>query len=205
MPDPLNWTVPFEKICLRATEIHVWRLNYLQPTSRIQELKHILSPDEKSRSESFKFDKDRTEFVTTRTALRLLLGNYLSVDPDQIIFEYRRGKPLLADKAIHFSISHSGGLALLAFTGSEVGVDIEFIRSVPNWADIAKTYFSKTEFSNLREIHPENIDEAFFTCWTRKESYAKARGQGLQISLDSFDVSIAPGSSFELHSADSQD
>jgi 4'-phosphopantetheinyl transferase len=68
---------------------------------------------------------------------------------------------------------------------------------------IAQRFFSSKELAELRSLLPEQRDEGFFLCWTRKEAYVKAQGAGLGIPLDSFDVSLTPGVPERLSSADS--
>ncbi len=75
----------------------------------------------------------------------------------------------------------------------DVGVDIEMIRADVASEKIAENFFSRREVETLRALPREHQAEAFFNCWTRKEAYVKARGQGLSIELDSFDVSLIPG------------
>jgi hypothetical protein len=54
-------------------------------------------------------------------------------------------------------------------------------------------WHSAGEIAALRALPSSLQREAFFTCWTRKEAYIKARGLGLSLPLDQFDVSLAPG------------
>jgi 4'-phosphopantetheinyl transferase len=104
----------------------------------------------------------------------------------------------LARKANHgelgFNLAHSHELALYAITrGREVGIDLERIRSNLVDEQIAERFFSPREVVVLRGLPTHRQREAFFNCWTRKEAYVKAKGQGLSIPLDQFDVSLAPG------------
>src|SRR5207247_6698768 len=95
---------------------------------------------------------------------------------------------------VRFSISHSHDAALFAVAkGSNVGVDIERIR--PRFANeqIAEKFFSESEVKALRALPAELQPEGFFNCWTRKEAYIKARGEGLSLPLRDFDVSLKPG------------
>ena len=96
--------------------------------------------------------------------------------------------------AIRFNLSHSHGKALYAISrGREVGVDLEFIRCDLEAEQIAERFFSHSEIETLRALPPSLRKYAFFLCWTRKEAYIKARGEGLSMSLDQFDVSLTPG------------
>ncbi len=65
----------------------------------------------------------------------------------------------------------------------------------PDLADeqIARRFFSNIEVDAYLSLPDQFRNEAFFTCWTRKEAYIKARGEGLSMALDEFDVSLIPG------------
>jgi 4'-phosphopantetheinyl transferase len=184
---------------LRANEVHVWRAALEQPASRVQRLVRTLSGDETARAGRFRFERDREHFIVARAVLRALLGRYLGIGPASVVLCYgRHGKPALADECaadgLRFNVSHSDGLGLFAFTrGREVGIDLEHIRrDMVGW-EIAERFFSRLEIAMLRRIPADRQTEAFFSCWTRKEAYVKARGEGLSFPLDQFDVSVAPG------------
>jgi 4'-phosphopantetheinyl transferase len=156
-----------------------------------------LSDDESRRAGSFYFERDRRRFAATRGVLRGLLGRYLAVDPSALVFGYGpQGKPALAApwQGLRFNVSHSGGLALLAFSADhEIGVDIEQERPVPEMDSIAERNFSPRESAALRVLGDGERGRAFFRCWTRKEAFIKAVGDGLSHPLDAFDVTLAPG------------
>ena len=104
---------------------------------------------------------------------------------------------------MHFNLSHSGDLAAYAVTlASEVGIDVEQHRPMPDMAAIAQRFFSAKEYQSLLQVpEPERIS-AFFDCWVRKEAYVKARGGGLGMGLDNFHVSLAPDEPAALLSID---
>jgi 4'-phosphopantetheinyl transferase len=139
-----------------------------------------------------------------RGSLRTILGAYLRKDPVQLSFTYSRyGKPGLADEddanAVNFNLSHANELALIAVTRERgIGVDIEFIRPEFATEEIAERFFSKNEVAALRALPREAQSEAFFNCWTRKEAYIKAMGEGMSMPLDQFHVSLEPGSAAAL-------
>lgn len=193
------WSLPPEALFLGKEEVHVWRANLNLQTPCVHSLIQILSADERARAERFHFQKDRDRFIVARGLLRSILGRYLDMEPVHVKLEYGTyGKPALAGEpggqGIRFNLSHSDGLALYAIAnGREVGVDVERLRQEFAGAEIAKRFFSSREISMLLAL-PENLRvEAFFLCWTRKEAYIKARGEGLTLPLSDFDVSLIPG------------
>ena len=158
-----------------------------------------LSEKEVMRADRFYFERDRKHFIVGRGVLRAILGIYLGMEPDQLEFSYGAyGKPYLADgcgeREVRFNLSHSNELALYAFVrGREIGVDLEYIRDIPDIEQIAARFFSARENIVLHGLPAAQKQEAFFRCWTRKEAYIKAIGNGLTHPLDQFDVSLAPG------------
>ena len=189
---------------LGRDEVHVWRASLDQAPARIQGFLHTLAADERARAERFYFERDRDHFIVARGVLRAILGRYSSRAPEGLSFCYgAHGKPALAGHsgadAIRFNVSHSGELALYAVARDrEVGIDLERIRFDLAAAEIAERFFSQAEVEMLRALPAEAQRDAFFRCWTRKEAYIKARGEGLSLPLDQFDVSLAPGEPAEL-------
>jgi 4'-phosphopantetheinyl transferase len=184
---------------LAHDEVHVWRAALNQPALQVQNLWLTLVADERARAERFHFPTDREHFIVARGVLRAILGGYLKRHPSELCFCYSSyGKPALTtelgEATLSFNLSHSHGLALYAVAHRRaLGIDVEWLR--PDLANekIAEHFFSAREVAALRALSNELQTEAFFHCWTRKEAYIKARGEGLSFPLNRFDVSLVPG------------
>jgi len=203
-----SWLTPPAKLDLGESEVHVWRASLEAGPEHYQRLEHVLSTEERAQAARFHFQRDRNHYIAGRGLLRRILAGYLGLDPAQLKFSVNAfGKPALSawpgQPSLQFNLSHSHGLALFGVARHlQNGIDIEFIR--PDFAteDIAKRFFSPREVATLLQLPAEARTEAFFNCWTRKEAFIKARGEGLSIPLNSFDVALAPGDAPALlHSA----
>lgn len=165
----------------------------------IRALRELLSDTERRCADRFAFDLDRNRFIVARARLRELLATRLNVRPEAVELTYGvHGKPALssrfADSDLRFNVSHSDDVAIYAFSiGREIGVDIEVVRSIPDADDIAAQFFSRCENAAYLDLESSDKPLGFFCCWTRKEAFIKANGDGLYHPLDSFDVSLAPG------------
>jgi 4'-phosphopantetheinyl transferase len=185
---------------LPSDEIHIWQRRLRCDPHAIQALEAVLHPDELTRAARFHFPSNRDEFIVSRGTLRLLLGRYLNCSPGQLHFTYSQyGRPQLdgsrVAERVEFNISHSGDIIVLAFTRARrIGIDIERIRTDFSTAEIADRFFSFAEREALHTLPAEQRHDAFFTCWTRKEAFIKALGEGLSHPLEQFDVSLTPGS-----------
>ncbi|RII25216.1 MAG: 4-phosphopantetheinyl transferase [Geobacter sp.] len=177
-------------------EVHVWRTHLTRDTDTLILLKSLLSPDELARADRLRDQGKREEFIACRGFLRETVARYLDKDPAALRFETgEQGKPRLADGGpLRFNISHSGGLCLLAVTvGCDVGIDLEQRRDDLPYRDMARRYFSPRERDELFSLPDGEQLDAFYRCWTRKESWLKGCGTGFTQSSDSFDVSLLPG------------
>jgi 4'-phosphopantetheinyl transferase len=180
-------------------EVHLWQVELTAVRSAEARWRAIISDDERRRADRFRFAMDRQNFTAARALLRILLGGYAGLAPEAVTFSYgEHGKPSLhtreQNERVEFNLSHSGEIALLAFArGRAVGVDIERIRENLEPEKIARRFFSQREQKELSALPPSERHVGFFRCWTRKEAYIKARGTGLALPLDGFDVSLKPG------------
>ena len=180
---------------LASDEVHCWRVRLDVSPETSAGLYATLTDDERHRGARLRFERDRQRFIVARGVLRELLGRYLGCDPGRIRFVFNPfGKPALSPECgggLTFNLSHSGDLALIAIAaGAEVGVDLEYIRARPDHADVARQFFSGVEVAALSRLPRQAYAQAFFSCWTKKEAYVKARGEGLSIPLTSFTVPL---------------
>jgi len=192
----VNWATPHEPLFLCRNEVHVWWLTLDEYAVYLERFLERLSAEELERAGRYYNQKDRDHFVIARGITRTLLGGYLTLAPKEVQFRYNSfGKPAIANqnKDLRFNLSHSHGLALLAVTRErEVGVDIEYQCIETPTEDIAKRFFSAVEVMSLAALPKDMQLEGFFKCWTRKEAFIKAIGEGLSFPLDQFSVSFHP-------------
>lgn len=191
----LQWRAAIPEKSILADEVHVWRVFTETISIQIKNLQEILSADELERAGKFYFEKDQERFIKAHGILRMILSNYVGVEPQHLRFKYSAfGKPMLANnpdnRSICFNLSHSDGVVLYAVTlDHHTGIDVERVQSDIDTEQIAKRFFSSDE-NNLLDAVPEKERLAmFFKFWTRKEAVIKATGKGISYPMEKLDVS----------------
>jgi len=118
----------------------------------------------------------------TEEFLREVLSQYLPLSPEKIRFaRTHNGKPYLKDRRynqLQFNVSHSHGKIVCAVSLCQlIGVDIENIHRKNSIDEIAQRYFHPDEIHALQSTSDElERRRLFFTLWTCKEAYIKAKG-----------------------------
>jgi 4'-phosphopantetheinyl transferase len=157
-----------------------------------------LTPEDRARAARFLLVKDQLAFCVGRVLVRRLLSQYA---PEPAggwrIAQNEFGKPALVPTPglpdIRFNISHSTGVVAVAISlDREIGVDVESVEHQVDFLDIARSQFSFVEVELLESLSKQSQRDAFFTLWTLKEAYAKARGAGLSLSLSDFAFTLDP-------------
>ena len=180
---------------LPQNEVHVWYVDLTAWEKEVESLLQLLNQEEQERAARFKFPAPRNQFVISRALLRQVLGRYLRIEAREVQFHSStNGKPELATPSgvhvdLRFNLSHTAGAAVIAITRQrQLGIDVERIRMDTNALELAARFFSRPEVEWLRLQPASEQIPAFFTCWTGKEAYIKAHGEGLSMPLSSFGV-----------------
>ncbi len=193
-----EWGIPSGRPVLGPGEVHIWRVRLNVPHERTLAATTLLDGAERAKAKRFRRLSDRRRYIAAHARVRQILGLYAGCEPEEIGFQVNDfGKPSLTNngqaREICFNLAHSGELGLLCVSrGRDVGVDIELIRPEFAGLDVAKKFFSPLEVEQLMALPAPSRTRAFFRCWTFKEAFIKAKGRGLSIPLDSFDVALAP-------------
>lgn len=193
------WPVPRVRPTLKVDEVHVWAASLEQPAASERALEALLSPQELQRADRFRNERDRRRYVVAHGILRRVLASYRKADARTLRFTIgKNGKPALSDEsgptALRFNLSHTEDMALIAVTlGREIGVDVERVRPISELDSIVESYFTAGERDTLRTMENTARRDAFYRCWTRKESYAKATGGDLSVALRGFDTMLSSG------------
>lgn len=174
---------------MAAVSLHVERLDISE--AAIRRGMGLIDDQERIRAARFRFARDASRFIARRARLREIIATHSGEAPERLSFASgSHGKPVLANGALHFSLSHSHGLIMIALAPVEVGCDIERIDPDLAWRPLAERFFSPGERRALLALPEAGARRAFFDCWSRKEAYVKAIGLGLSYPLDAFDVSV---------------
>lgn len=179
-------------IAVSDPEVHIWWLSLESEPREVEQALGLLSAEEQERARRFHFARDRNRFVLARAILRTLLGAYTGEEPARVPLRLSpSGKPFLSDRSdFHFNLSHCEDRGVVAIARQPVGVDLEKRRDIPEALTIAEDLFAISEVRALRAFPAPLQSEAFLRCWTRKEAYVKARGEGLLTPLVSFAVTL---------------
>lgn len=176
---------------LQTNRIDIWQFSLAsQPAQAFG----LLNDDEKTRARRYHFERHQRQFIVARAMMRSILAPYLGAKPEELIFNFnKQGKPAIQHpENIHFNLSHSGELALLA-VGQEypMGIDLEFFSARP-YVDIGAQLFSEREMQELRQLPPDLQALGFFHIWAQKEAFIKASGLGLSYPTREFSVPSLP-------------
>ncbi len=177
-----------------ALDIDVWTWSLAPRAPVLARLAQHLQPDEEQRAQRFLNPDHGNHYRAGRGRLREILASSVGQPAGALRFSLGPAdKPALAglNDAPAFNLSHTGAFAALAVTRAPVtalGLDIERIRPIER--DIARRFFSASEVAALEAHPPDARMAAFYRCWTRKEAFVKARGDGLGYPLDAFDVTL---------------
>jgi len=177
---------------LAADEAHVLFAKPNELPRPLAELAALLTPDERDRADRYKAGTVREQFVASRGLLRLVLAERLGTAPHAVPIAYiLNGKPVLACGSLHFNVSHTHGLMMIAIAGRRIGVDVERTRTVPDAAGLVSRFFSPAEQASYLRLPESCRERAFFRGWVCKEAVIKAAGATVQY-LDGFDVELDP-------------
>jgi 4'-phosphopantetheinyl transferase len=173
--------------------VHVWLISLVATPEQIASSTRLLSPEERQRAGRFRFDCHRERWIQARAHWRRILGAYLACPPEAIELALdAHGKPRLRDPVsqhgLEFNLSHSGDLALFAIAlGRRVGVDVEVTPRL-DVRRLSARVLTERERAPLRELSGPRLEHEFLRCWTRKEAWIKALGEGMSRDLQSFEV-----------------
>ena len=184
------WSPPPGSLTLTPDAVHVWRARLDLDEESMDAMEALLATEERARAARFRFRRDRRRYVAACGQLRSTLSGYLGCTPEAITFQYgAHGKPEVS--ALEFNVSHTGDIALYAVAlKRRVGIDVEAVRALADADRIVDRFFSAREVEAYRALPAEERADAFVTCWTRKEAFIKALGEGLSHPLDAFDVTV---------------
>jgi 4'-phosphopantetheinyl transferase len=192
--EPLWQPLPLPSLATtgtEATEIALWLADMRELAPALEAAPSCLSAEEADQYGRATDPLLRRRRVHSRVLLRLLLGALLQRPSDSLQFvSGAHGKPAVVDSDLHFNLSHSQDLWLLAAAkGVSVGVDIEAPRSVPQWQRLSRRVFSAREHASL-DITSSAAPAAFFIGWTRKEAVLKGLGQGFSFGASQLEAGL---------------
>ncbi len=191
---------------LSGDSIHVWHtaLSTIVPLS--DELVAVLSPEERARSEKFRFLEHRLAFIASHALLRMVLGTYCLCAPESLQFSFGdQGKPMIDTARTHlqqtvsFNLSHSTKALAIAVAAEEIiGIDVEDPGRDFDVEGLISECLTQEEQRRLSNLSPAQRRNAFLRYWVHKEAFLKCVGTGFTVSPKEVHVRFGPGADSEM-------
>ncbi|MEX2178099.1 MAG: 4'-phosphopantetheinyl transferase superfamily protein [Gemmatimonadaceae bacterium] len=141
-----------------------------------------LSEDEQRRQRRYRGRGAAERYVVTRSLVRGVLSERLGVPPREVpVNRTDTGKPVISG-GVHFNVSHSGDLILLALSVERaIGVDVERRRDIARVEALVRRWLSETERTAVVRLGAMGASpsDAFLRVWSLKEARLKALGVGI--------------------------
>lgn len=194
----VQWQSPPSSLSL-GRDVHIWRASLDVDLELLEAQRSVLSEREIGKIDRLRLPVVYRRSLAAQVTLRQLLSRYLDCPPREVTYQYgSHGKPCL-DAAVHpspiyFNMTHSNDMALYAISDfAEVGVDVELVKPGRQMLEIAERYFAPSEYQQMLSLPEVEQLSAFYKCWTAKEAFVKATGEGLSFGLDRFEVDLSIG------------
>jgi 4'-phosphopantetheinyl transferase len=208
--DPVTILSSREPLAVSPATVHVWCFALSGTVATVELCRGLLSQEECHRADRFVFERDRVRYTVAHAVMRNLLGRYCDLTPQSLRFSVTAaGKPSLAGQGtttppLHFNLTHSDDRGLLGLSvSSEIGVDIEKVRTNIEALAISRHYFFGSEREAIEATAEAQRHDMFFRYWVAKEAVLKAQGIGLGFPLDRFRVDfLADGTAARIDSFD---
>ena len=147
-----------------------------------------LSDERREKVKSYKFQKDRCLSLGAGYLLNLALSEVgIDLAAEEIVYN-KYGKPFLKSGKLHFNLSHSGSLAVVATSDGEVGIDVQKLCDIDD--KLIRRVTTDGEYAALSALKGDKKRTEFFRLWTAKESVIKLLGIGLSLAPSSIEIGL---------------
>lgn len=192
---------------LSGDSIHVWQATLSSIVPLSDKLVAVLSPDERARSDKFRFPKHRLAFIASHALLRMILSGYCRCAPEDLQFSLGdQGKPEIDAARSHlphnvsFNVSHSTkALAIAVGAVQAVGVDVEDLSRDFDVEGLISECLTQEESHTLNDLSPVQRKNAFLRYWVHKEAFLKCVGTGFTVSPKEVHVQFGSGAYSEMN------
>ncbi|MFD0589633.1 4'-phosphopantetheinyl transferase family protein [Paenibacillus sp. GCM10027627] len=184
-----------------SAEIIVLKIPSIMETDRYNWLLEVVSEEKRTKVKRLRLLKDTHRTLLGEALVRAAIVSRLGLSNEHIRFvENEFGKPALCGfEKFQFNISHSGDWVAVFLSDVPIGIDVEEIRPIDT--NIAESYMAPAEYEDIMDKNERERLSYFYDLWTLKESYIKAKGEGLSIPLHTFSISIRNDGSIVLDPA----
>lgn len=188
------WLTPPQSLALTDHHLDIWWVDVHAYINHAADFAPLLSLFEQQQAKRFYRLQDRQAYTVTHGICRLILSRYLKKPAQRIQIEQApHGKPLLNSATdLHFNLTHSGSKALVAVGRCPLGIDMEWMKPDLPFDELVPQFMSPQEQECFATLSLEQKRIAFYLCWTRKEAYVKAIGQGLSYPIRQVTFSFDP-------------